>query len=50
MLTFFELYSVEEHLHVCQGIDRNADLPYLSHRQRMVGIHAHLSREIKGDR
>ena len=42
--------AVEERAHVLQAGDRDADLADLALRQRMIGVVAHLRRQVEGDR
>ena len=42
--------AIEEPLHVGERADGDAHASHFAGRQRMVGIHAHLRRQIEGDR
>ncbi len=41
--------AVEQQPHVVQGVDRDADLAHLAGGQRVVGVQAHLGRQVEGD-
>ena len=45
-----ERQAVEQHTHVVDRRDRDAGAPDLAARQRVVGVAAHLRRQIEGDR
>ncbi len=45
-----ERNAVEDRLHVCKRVDRDADLSNLALGQLVVGVHPHLGREIERDR
>ena len=45
----FERNSVEKRLHVFQRINRHADFSDFAKRQRVIGIHADLCRQIESD-
>ena len=42
--------AVEEHAHVVDRVDRDADLADLAVRDRIVGVVTHLGRQVEGDR
>ena len=46
----FERDAVEERAHVVEAADRDADLADLALRHRVVGVVAHLRRQVEGDR
>jgi len=45
----FERDAVEQRLHVCEGIDGDANFANFAEREWMVGVHANLGGKIEGD-